>query len=122
MNKPDNTPAEDLPPLTAQDESELEAWLASAWLDPVPDEGFSAALMQRLPDPARYRRRSMAPVWGAGLGGGLLVWQLVGTGLLPQALAGGAQGQLTPALGVVLACALGLSAGVSGWVWSERDG
>lgn len=122
MSKLDNTPTEGLPPLTAQDEAALETLLAQARLDPVPDEGFSAALMQRLPDPGRYRRRSKAPLWGAGLGGGLLVWQLAGTGLLPQALAGGAQGLLTSALGVVLACVLGLSVGVSGWVWSEREG
>ncbi len=122
MSKQDNTPAEGPPLLAAQDEAALEAWLAQARLDPVPDEGFSAALMQRLPDPGRYRRRFKAPLWGAGLGGGLLVWQWVGTGLLSQALAGGAQGQLTPQLGAVLACVLGLSAAVCAWVWSERDG
>ncbi|MEO3712539.1 hypothetical protein [Roseateles flavus] len=113
---------ETLGPSDPDDEAALDAWLAQARLDPVPDDGFSAALMQRLPDPGRYRRRSKAPLWGAGLGGGLLVWQLAGTGLLPQALAGGAAGLLTPALGVVLACVLGLSAGVSGWVWAEREG
>lgn len=109
-------------PSDPDDEAALDAWLAQARLDPVPDEGFSAALMQRLPDPGRYRQRSKAPLWGAALGGGLLAWQLVGTGLLPQALAGGAAGPLTPALGVVLACVLALGAGVSGWVWSEREG
>lgn len=112
MSKLDNTPAEGLPPLTEQDEAALEALLAQAWLDPVPDEGFSAALMQRLPDPGRYRRRSMVPVWGAGLGGGLLAWQL----------ALSFPGAALPGRLLILACLLGLSALVSGWVWAEREG
>jgi len=112
MSKLDNMPAEGLPPLTLQDEAALEAWLAQARLDPVPDEGFSAALMQRLPDPGRYRRRSRAPLWGAGLGGAVLAWQL----------ASGLSGAGLPGRLLILACLLGLSALVSGWVWSEREG
>lgn len=110
-----------LPPEVADDDAWLEACLAQARLDPVPDDGFSAAVMQRLPDPRRYQRRSEAPLWGAALGGLLLALQLTDAGLLPSALSG-LRGGGSPALGVLLTSLLGLVALLCGWLWSEREG
>ncbi len=111
-----------LPSESPDDDAWLEACLAQARLDPVPDDGFTAAVMQRLPDPRRYQRRSVAPLWGAALGGLLLALQLTGAGLLPSALSAGVRGGGGPALGVLLIGLLGLVALLCGWLWSEREG
>ncbi len=117
--------AQDHDPTTPGDATQEDAWLeaclAQARLDPVPDDGFTAAMMQRLPDPRRYQRRSAAPLWGAALGGLLLALQLTGAGLLPSALSG-VRGGGGPALGVLLTGLLGLVALLCGWLWSEREG
>jgi hypothetical protein len=96
-----------------QDEdSELEAWLAGARLDPVPDDGFSAQVMQSLPvAPRRPDWARGGPALGAAIGVGLLALQTVGGGI--------------PARPALLALMLGL-AGMTAlgalWAFVEREG
>ncbi|MDM4768480.1 hypothetical protein [Pelomonas sp. SE-A7] len=95
--------------MSNKDERELEAWLAQGRLDPVPDEGFTASVMQRLT--RQQRRWSWArrgPVIGAAMGTGLLALQLSVTGLPTQ-----------PAL--LAAAVLGLTGLAILWAYVERE-
>lgn len=104
------------------DDASLEAWLSQARLDPVPDDGFTAAVMQRVPAGPRSSLVRQWPLWGAVLGSALLIGQLAGTGLLPQAVAGNGSVALGGARGVALGCVLGLGLLAAWWAWSEREG
>lgn len=86
------------------DDPNVDAWLAQARLDPVPDDGFTAAVMARVPARRRVRWRR-APLIGALAGAALLGLQLGQTRELAVMAAGAA-------LLTVLAAV---------WAYAERD-
>lgn len=90
------------------DDPNLDAWLAQARLDPVPDAGFTADLIAKLPAPRR-RLAARGPLIGAVAGAAAVGLQL---GLRLDALS------LLP---VMVAGVTALAALAALWAYAERD-
>ncbi|MFK2879251.1 hypothetical protein [Rhodanobacter hydrolyticus] len=100
-------------------DDELDALLRRSFDGPVPDEGFSEKLMQRLPP---HRRRIAWPLWSgvlAGVGAGGL--SLLRAPLLGDGLRDWLRGEWSaPAVALLLA-ATGMSLLACWWSMAEAD-
>lgn len=90
------------------DDENLDAWLARARMDPVPDEGFTAGLMKKLPL-SRRRPATRGPLLG-GLAGVALLGLQLGSRLDQLSL-----------LPVMVASIAALGALAALWAYAERD-
>lgn len=102
-----------------QSDDPIEALLQKQFDGPVPDEGFSERLMQRLPP---RRRRIAWPLWAGLLAGATACWlSLDAMPLLHVGLRDMMGGELSASAIAVLLAVAGMSLLTCWWTLSEAD-
>ncbi len=103
-----------------QDDDEIDALLRRQFDGPLPDQGFSERVMQRLP---KTRRRRVAwPLWAGVVAGLGACWsQLLPAPLLQAGWRDWAGGELSAPAITLLLVAAGMSLLASCWSLAEAD-
>ncbi len=101
------------------DDDEIEALLLKQLQGPVPDNGFSDRLMQRLP---LRLRRAMWPLWAGVLAGTAACWlSLLSTSLLHVGWQDWISGELSTSAIVLVSVVGGMSLLACWWTTMEAE-
>lgn len=101
------------------DDNEIEALLLKQLEGPVPDNGFSDRLMQRLPP---RRRRAVWPLWAGVLAGTAACWlSLLSTSLLHVGWQDWISGELSAPAIILVSAVAGMSLLACWWTTMEAE-